>query len=113
MIPELTELPKRGYQSATYFYNGCLDNLPDEFTFLQGYTAVLINASQTQQGMYDVIVAAGGKNGGSEMHTLDTKTREKLELFLIAHPDVHYIEGPTDGMNVSISSKKSDDELKP
>ena len=39
--------------------------------------------------------------------------REKLELFLIAHPDVHYVEGPTDGLNVSISSKDTGDEWVP
>ena len=113
VIPELTELPKRGYQPATYFYNGHLDNLPDEYFFLEGYTAVIINPSRTQTGMYDVIIAAGGKNGGSEMRTLDTKEREKLELFLIGHPDVHYIEGPTDGLNVSISSNRVSENLIP
>jgi len=112
VIPEMTELPQRGYQSATYFYNGQLSNRPEEFSFLDGKTVVIINQNDDEPGKFDVIITAGGKVT-PVMLTLDTKEREKLELFLIAHPDVHYVEGPTDGLNVSISSKDTGDEWVP
>ena len=112
IIPEMTELPQRGYQSATYFYNGQLSNRPDEFSYLDGKTVVIINQSHEEPGKFEVLITAGGKVT-PVMKTLDTKDREKLELFLISHPDVHYVEGPSDGMNVSISSKDTGEEWVP
>ena len=103
IIPELTELPGRGYQSASYMYNGTLSDLPEEYEFLKGYTVVMINQDREDRQKFKVTIAAGGKAPVERM--MDAKEREKLELFLISHPDVHYIEGPTDGLNVQISSK--------
>ena len=103
IIPELTELPGRGYQSALYSYNGALSDLPEEYEFLKGYTVVMINQDREDRQKFTVAIAAGGKD--SVHMIMDAKEREKLELFLISHPDVHYIEGPMDGLNVQISSK--------
>ena len=102
-IPELTELPGRGYQSATYFYNGNLPDLPEEYEFLNGYTGVVINQDRNDRTKFTVMVATPGK--APVRKVLDTKEREKLELFLISHPNVHYIEGSMDGLNVQISTK--------
>ena len=33
------------------------------------------------------------------------KERERLELFLISHPQIHFIGLPDDGLNLQISSK--------
>lgn len=103
IIPELTELPGRGYQSGSYMYNGNLTDLPKEYEFLNGYTVIMINQNPNDRMKYDVTLAANNKALVSRV--LDTKEREKLELFLISHPDVHYIEGPMDGLNVQISTK--------
>ena len=103
IIPELTELPGRGYQSASYMYNGVLSDLPEEYGFLKGYTVVMINQDPVDRQKFNVIVAAGGK--APVQMVMDTKKREKLELFLIAHPEVRYIEGPSDGLNIQISTK--------
>lgn len=103
IIPELTELPARGFQSATYFYNGNLENCPDEFNYLQGYTTVLINQNRDDKTLFDICLAA--RNVEPYSFSLETKEREKLELFLISNPQVHYVDGPTDGMNIAISTK--------
>ena len=103
VIPELTELPGRGYQSASYMYNGVLSDLPEEYGFLKGYTVVMINQDPVDRQKFNVIIAAGGK--APVQMVMDTKKREKLELFLIAHPEVRYIEGPSDGLNIQISTK--------
>ena len=103
IIPELTELPGRGYQSASYMYNGVLSDLPEEYGFLKGYTVVMINQDLEDRQKFNVTIAAGGK---APVHmVMDAKEREKLELFLIAHPEVRYIEGPSDGLNIQISTK--------
>lgn len=103
IIPELTELPGRGYQSASYMYNGALSDLPEEYEFLNGYTVVMINQDREDRQKFKVTVGAGGKRPVDRV--MDAKEREKLELFLISRPDVHYVEGPMDGLNVQISSK--------
>ena len=103
IIPELTELPDRGYQSATYFYNGNLPDLPEEYEFLNGYTGVVINQDRNDRMKFTVMVAAPNK--APVRKVMETKEREKLELFLISRPDVRYIEGPMDGLNVQISTK--------
>ena len=103
IIPELTELPDRGYQSATYFYNGNLPDLPEEYEFLNGYTVIIINQNREDRGKFDVMITDARKAPVSRV--MGTKEREKLELFLISRPDVRYIEGPMDGLNVQISTK--------
>lgn len=103
VIPELTDLPGRGYQSASYAYNGRLSDVPEEYEFLQGYTCVIINQDMADKQMFEVILAAGNKE--PKHMTLDTKEREKLELYLISNPEIHYIDGPSDGLNIAISSK--------
>ena len=108
IIPELTELPSRGYQSGSYMYNGNLSDLPEEYEFLNGYTVIMINQDPNDRNKYDVTLAANNKAMVSR--ALGTKEREKLELFLISHPEVHYIEGPMDGLNVMVSTKSFKNE---
>lgn len=103
MIPELTEMPGRGFQSAAYTYSGHLNDLPQEYDFLEGHTAVLINQSFKDKNKYEITVASSSDE--SKTIEMDTKNREKFELFLISRPDVLYVEGPLDGLNVSITSK--------
>lgn len=103
VIPELTELPERGYQSASYMYYEKLDNCPDEYSYLENYSTVIINQNRKDRTMFDVILAAARTK--PKTLTMDTKEREKLELFLISHPKVHYIDGPSDGLNIAISTK--------
>ena len=42
VIPELTELPGRGYQSGVYEWFEYLEDLPEEYEFLRNYTVVII-----------------------------------------------------------------------
>lgn len=94
LIPELTELPSRGYKSAVYMWYEYLSDLPKEYEFLTKYTTVLINQNKDDRRKYDVTFAAGGVDSLRE--TYDTKERERLELFLISDPRIHCIEAPTD-----------------
>ena len=47
--------------------------------------------------------AAGGVI--PEKKEYNEKERERLELFLISHPQIHFIGLPDDGLNLQISSK--------
>ncbi len=103
LIPELTELPGRGYQSGVYEWFGYLEDLPEEYEFLRNYTVVIINQNRENKKLYSVTFAAGGVLPKKKEYS--EKEREKLELFLISHPQIHFIGPPDDGLNLQISSK--------
>ena len=60
LIPELTELPGRGYTSAIYMWYEYLYDLPNEYKFLTDYTTVLINQCSDDRAKYEITFAAGG-----------------------------------------------------
>ena len=60
LIPELTELPGRGYQSGVYEWFEYLEDLPEEYEFLRNYTVVIINQNRENKKLYEVTFAAGG-----------------------------------------------------
>ena len=102
-IPELTELPTRGYSAGVYMWHERLKNLPEEYAFLNNYVAVLINQDQGDKNYFKISFVAGGVDT-KEMR-VDVKEREKIELFLISHPQIHFNGGPDDGLNLHISRK--------
>ena len=93
-IPELTEIPSRGYKSALYMWYEYLYDLPEEYAFLTQYTSVIINQSRKDKSKYEVVFSAGGIK--PVIKEYDTKSREKLELFLISDPRIHYTENALD-----------------
>ena len=99
----LTELPGRGYQSGVYEWFEYLEDLPEEYEFLRNYTVVIINQNRENKKLYEVTFAAGGVI--PEKREYNEKERERLELFLISHPQIHFIGLPDDGLNLQISSK--------
>ena len=103
LIPELTELPGRGYQSGVYEWYEYLEDLPEEYEFLRKYTVVIINQNRDNKKEYEVTYAAGGVR--PEKKEYSEIERERLELFLISHPQIHFIGLPDDGLNLQISSK--------
>ena len=102
-IPELTELPARGYSSGLYMWYEQLKNLPEEYEFLNNYGAALFNQDQKDRNYFNIQFVASGVDT-KEMR-VGIKEREKIELFLIAHPQIHFNGGPRDGLNVHISRK--------
>ena len=80
-----------------------LKNLPEEYAFLNNYVAVLINQDQGDKNYFKISFVAGGVDT-KEMR-VDVKEREKIELFLISHPQIHFNGGPDDGLNLHISRK--------
>lgn len=90
LIPELTELPGRGYTSAVYMWYEYLYDLPNEYKFLTDYTTVLINQCSDDRTKYEITFAAGGVKPLTKIYGV--REREKLELFLISDPRIHYTE---------------------
>ena len=102
-IPELTELPGRGYSSGVYMWYERLKNLPEEYAFLNDYVAVLINQDQEDKNYFNISFVAGGED--TKKLRVDVKEREKFELFFITHPQIHFNSLPENGLNLHISRK--------
>lgn len=106
-IPELTDKPTRGYRSALYTWSEYLRDLPKEYEYLRSLSAVLFNQDPSDKNNF--LVTFAGYDSVEVVY--NTKEREKLELFLISHPQIEYVGTPEDGLNVSITRKNFTGEL--
>lgn len=102
-IPELTDMPVRGYQSGVYIWTGYLRNLPKEYEFLREYNTALFNQDPIDKNKFRITFVAQGIEPKDVI--CDTQEREKIELFMISHPQIKYFGFPEDGLNISISCK--------
>lgn len=108
-IPELTDMPTRGYQSGLYMWTEYLNKVPKEYEFLRNYSTALFNQDSSDKNKFQVTFIAKGIKPQNII--CDTQEREKLELFMISHPQIQYFGLPEDGLNVSISCKDETGEV--
>lgn len=97
-IPELTEKPTRGYTSATYHWSEELIGLPEEFHFLNKYDGVTITQNKEDKSVYSVALQSecDGNTYTDKVIQCPLKTKERLELLCISHPQIRYIPNLTD-----------------
>lgn len=99
-IPELSPPPSRGYEGAQYKWLYGLDNLPDEYAFLADYVIATFYQDMKDKTKYHILLVSRetftsenpgdvGKTKNKEL-LLDAQEREKLELFMISHPQIKY-----------------------
>lgn len=86
-IPELFDLPKRGYNPGMYYWRDELPDLPENLSFMNDYKLVHISPS-TETGMWSVFFMHEYMEdvNGRKFIRMDNKQKEKFELYLIAHP---------------------------
>ena len=87
LIPAIADKPKRGFLDATYTWENIPQNTLNEFPFLRGYNYIYLyqdDANKTQ--FYCVLGRPGDKN--RHRIPMNTTDREKLEIALIAIPNV-------------------------
>ena len=100
-IPELSPPPSRGYEPAQYKWVYGIDNLPEEYSYLADYVIATFYQDMKDKSKYHVLLVsketfASTENAGDVAKTknrellLDAKEREKLELFMISHPQIKY-----------------------
>lgn len=96
-IPILTPLPSRGYEDAQYKWLGGIESesLPEEYKFLADYAlATFMQDRKEKTKFYVLLVSRGAFDGTGKGENrrllMDAKEREKLELFMIAHPQIKY-----------------------
>ena len=99
-IPELSPPPSRGYEGAQYKWIYGIDNLPEEYNYLSDYVIATFYQDIKDKSKYHVLLVSKetfvSENPGDVASTknremlLDAKEREKLELFMISHPQIKY-----------------------
>lgn len=98
-IPELSPPPARGYEPAQYKWIDGIDNLPEEYSYLSDYVIATFYQDIKDKTKYHVLLVSKdtfmSSNPGEAAKTnkellLDAKEREKLELFMISHPQIKY-----------------------
>ena len=97
MIPAVMTVQPRNYMPARYIIKGDVRPLSDKFDFLPREGEVMIMRNlDGNKFLDDYIVSCRGYYGkdtekSGRMEVLSQADREKLELGLIAHPNVKYL----------------------
>lgn len=98
-IPELSPPPSRGYEGAQYKWIYGVDNLPEEYQYLSDYVIATFFQDRKDKSKYHVLLISKEMFGNEDTSVaatknkellLDAKEREKLELFMISHPQIKY-----------------------
>lgn len=89
-IPILTEPPTRGYSPASYSWKQPLTELPKGYEFLVAYDKVLILQIPEAKRQYQLFFSTTDNIEIKKCIQVTEAEKEKLELFLIAHPLVKY-----------------------
>lgn len=99
-IPALTPTPSRGYEPAQYKWMSGIDKdtLPEEYAYLYDYVLATFYQDRADRTKFHVLFVAKetfmsddrSGNGKNKELLLDAKEREKLELFMISHPQIKY-----------------------
>lgn len=91
-IPELTDVPGRGYKMGQYEWSEKLTDVPEEFSFLSHCDLITLEQSKKDKTLYIASFTSKEDDGNHHMVCeLDVKERERLELYLISNPLIRYI----------------------
>lgn len=96
-IPELTDPPVRGYSTAWYRWSEELEELPQEYEYLNEYTTARFSQYEDDKTAFVVCLYKDGPEDVKRVEC-NAKEREKLEVFMIAHPKIYYISNSSEGI---------------
>ncbi len=85
-IPELSEPEHGRYRMGQYKITGHIDNLPDEYSFINNCSLVWFEKCRTDTDTYRISFDKGYKT-----IMCNSKERERIERVLIASPDAKFI----------------------
>lgn len=90
LISELAGLPRRGYESATYIWDTKLEKLPEEYVFLNNYDTATFYQDDYDKTIFHVLFTEWSDSDKKYDKKLGVEEKEKLELFMIANPQIRY-----------------------
>lgn len=94
-IPVLTVPPGRGYDGAQYIWHEEMEDLPEEYSYLNDYKLATFYPDQEDKDKFHVILVSKktvscDETSNNKELILNVKEREKLELIMIARPEIRY-----------------------
>lgn len=99
-IPQLSLPPSKGYEPAQYKWFDGIENLPEEYSYLNKYVLATFFQDRKDKTKYHVLFVSKEKFSNYETTEIDISSneeiilnaqeREKLELFMISHPQIKY-----------------------
>jgi len=98
-IPELTDLPSRGFVSARYHWTQVSD-VPEEFKYLSDYNMIFIDQDKENRKVYEIFLYKDDEYRPGKYITMSGKEKEKLELYLISNPSIIYDPDYTETITV-------------
>ena len=85
-ISELSEVPSQGYRFGQYRTAEVLHDVPEEYAFLKPNQVISLRQDENVKSIFSISLDV--KDEDEVEIEMDTKSREKFELFLISHPEV-------------------------
>lgn len=85
-IPELVRVPSGHYVAGSYSWNVELPDVPEEFSFLNQFDSVSISSVRGEKDKWYVRFDRWEMGSKAREEYLDSRAKERLELYLIAEP---------------------------
>ncbi len=94
-IPILTVPPGRGYEGAQYIWHEDIEGLPEEYSYINDYKLATFFPDKEDKDKFHVLLVSKETTSCEDTSKnkeliLNAKEREKLELILIARPEIRY-----------------------
>lgn len=112
LIPELNDVPLRGFEPATYTWHGAQIGIPREYGFIEGASFISIDKSTGNKGAFKVTVKYGRDDRENEEKLYNKAEKEKFEMFLISHPNIMYCAGYDETLEGVLESVNYNEEVK-
>ena len=90
-IPELTDLPKRGWSDAAYIFEKEMV-LEEKYEYLRNYDTLRIIQDEHNRKIYQIVLTSKENKTANRVYNIDVKEKEQLELYCISNPNIHYCE---------------------
>lgn len=87
-IPELTDVPQRGYKMGQYQWKEELTDVPESYEYMKSPAIATFYQDKEDTKLFHFKLS---RKDDFRETTLSLPEREKLELYLIAHPLVKYL----------------------
>lgn len=96
-ISQLSDFRRKGYGDTSYQIDEKI-NYPSDLSYLEDISTVEIQQSKTDKASFIISLYKEHCIDCYKTLILTSKDKERLELYLISHPDVRYIPNPRDGI---------------
>ena len=99
-IPSLADKPQRGYTTAEYSRNVLIDGIPEEYSFINQGECIRLMQDVEDKKKYHIKVYKNADSHKPIFESIVNKLEiERLEVFLIGHEDIEYVDTRLKGVH--------------